>query len=87
MFVSCILRVFTNICLTNAVHHRKKEKYDLHNDDGCVAYTEMTHLRTSYMGKFAETTNVNYRLSFADQGKTNFRFPYIYTLKRQHIHI
>jgi hypothetical protein len=27
------------------------------------------------MGTFAETANVDYRLSFVNQGKTNFRFP------------
>jgi hypothetical protein len=28
------------------------------------------------MGKFAETASVDYCLSFADQGKTNFHFQF-----------
>jgi hypothetical protein len=30
------------------------------------------------MGTFAETANVDYHLSFADQGEQIFHFPYIY---------
>jgi hypothetical protein len=30
------------------------------------------------MGTFAERTNGDYHLLFADQGKTNFRFPFLF---------
>jgi hypothetical protein len=40
------------------------------------------------MDTFAETANVDYRLSFADQGKNLcFRFPHIHVYIHIHIHV